>query len=304
MSRTLSKKPLVSVIVATRNRTECLTSTLSSLDSQSYRPFEAIVIEDGSLRDAGREVKNLSLSYPVTYRYIEKRGRAGARNEGILRARGEILLFFDDHSQPCSTLLEEHVRHHLASGKHGGFRGRVEYLEGFTREAAWQRESLCSRLIHLLYANNPVVRFGTHNLSVKRAVIEQVGSFDEEFTQYGAEDQELGIRIRKGGYRLGYLTDALAFNIRLPKNPETVLARAVESGRMASILVKKHPGYRRALGLHGLNRMIFLNRSALRFVREYTEGRIPAGAAAAGKPQRMALYLYTAFEALGRRSFS
>jgi GT2 family glycosyltransferase len=271
MDGTRMGTPLVSVIIATFNRTDCLLETLAGLNSQTYSPFEVIIVEDGSDRDAGPMVRSLGLLYPVSYRRIAKKGRAGARNEGIRLAHGEILLFFDDHSRPCSTLIAEHVKHHLAGELHGGFRGRVEYRNGIRRDAEWRREGLCSRFVHRLQGNSPIVNFGTHNLSVKRAVIERVGGFDEDFTLYGAEDQELGIRIRKGGFRLGYISDALAYNIRLPRSWQAAAERAVESGRMAALLAKKHPEYRRALGLHGLNRLIHLNRRSMRLVSGFIE---------------------------------
>ena len=294
------RTPLVSVIIATFNRTDCLLATLSSLDCQTYTPFEVIVVEDGSDRDAGAEVRGLRLRHPVSYRYIEKKGRAGARNEGIRLARGEILLFFDDHSQPCSTLIAEHVKQHLARERHGGFRGRVEFREGFRRGADMTREGSWSRFVHRLQGNNPIVNFGTHNLSVKRTVIERVGGFDEDFTLYGAEDQELGIRIRKSGFRLGYASNALAYNIRLPKSPHSAAARAIESGRMAALLAVKHPEYRRSLGLHGLNHLIYLNGRSLRSAMRYIEKDEEATPPPWGRRIRKILYFYSAFESLGR----
>jgi glycosyltransferase involved in cell wall biosynthesis len=89
-------RPLVSVVIPFYNRTTYLAETLASLERQTTRDFEAILINDGSddpealrfrdgLRDTGwiRRVD------------CEHRGQAAARNTGAMLARAEYLMFLD-----------------------------------------------------------------------------------------------------------------------------------------------------------------------------------------------------------------
>ena len=249
----------VSVIIATHNRKAFLSKTLLSFNNQNYSNFEVIVIEDGSKYNQKQIIQNLNLNYKIKYHYIENRGRAGARNFGISNSNGEILLFFDDHSQPVTYLIEEHVRNHLKHNKYGGFRGRIEYSDAYKSVVNYRKPRFFENLHNIVVQNSPIINFGTHNLSVRRKILEDVGTFDEEFTLYGAEDQEFGIRIKKAGYKLGYLPKALVYNIKIPKNTEATYNRAIESGKMAALLIKKHPEYKGKMGLNIFNNMIYKN---------------------------------------------
>ena len=88
---------LISVIIPTYNRAGQLKDCLDSLFNQTYKNFEIIVIDDGStdctedlVRDLQKEHKNLK------YLKQKNKGPAGARNLGIKKARGKIIVFCDD----------------------------------------------------------------------------------------------------------------------------------------------------------------------------------------------------------------
>jgi glycosyltransferase involved in cell wall biosynthesis len=92
--------PLVSVVIATRNRPHLLRLALASISAQQGLPgqaVEAVVVNDGgtdltgelaSAAEAGLRVRSLVLP--------ARRGLAAARNAGIDVARGEFLAFLDD----------------------------------------------------------------------------------------------------------------------------------------------------------------------------------------------------------------
>jgi len=263
---------LLSVIIPTYNRKDYLYKTLSSFNNQTYKPFEVVIVDDGSDFNLNAEIYNLELNYPVYYYYIKKKGRAGARNFGINNSKGEIILFFDDHSQPHPGLLDEHVKNHTKYPRYGGFRGRIEYISEHLDEVKYVKPGFFKSLYNLIYGSSPIVNFGTHNLSIKRSILNKTGLFDEAFNLYGAEDQEFGIRIKKAGYKIGYIPRALAFNIRIEKSIEEMLKRAIESGKMAAILIKKHPEYKSRLGINLFNSFRFYNKKNMEIYRLFKEG--------------------------------
>ena len=95
---------MVSLIVATLNRTAELDRLLASLDSQSYREFEVIVVDqnpDDRLipllrKHAGLSIKHLRCA----------RGLSRARNIGLGAANGEIVAIPDDDCWYPEPLLK------------------------------------------------------------------------------------------------------------------------------------------------------------------------------------------------------
>ena len=85
--------PLVSVIIPTYNRVEMVRQALASVEAQTFRDFEIVVVDDGGTDDtfealaADRELRVL--------RHPHRRGVAAARNTGVTAARGEWLAFLD-----------------------------------------------------------------------------------------------------------------------------------------------------------------------------------------------------------------
>jgi glycosyltransferase involved in cell wall biosynthesis len=273
-SNSITMNTKVSVIIPTFNRKDHLQKTLSGFNDQTYRNFDLIVIEDGSSYNQKDEIKRMGLGYPLSYHYIKNRGRAGARNYGIEKTDGDLILFFDDHSQPCRNLLAEHVKNHWNHLRYGAYRGRIEFVSRYQDPVVYSSPHPLRNLHSLMFGNNPIVNFGTHNLSVKREVVEKIGGLDEEFTLYGAEDQEFGIRIKKAGYKIGYLPKALTYNVRIAKNTLQTLERAVASGKMAALLTKKHPEFKAQLGMNIFNRALYKNRKNNRIYRAFVENKI------------------------------
>ncbi len=84
-------KPLVSVIIPTRDRAAFLVEAITSVLKQDYRPWELIVVDDGS-QD---ETPYLMPRYPLLYVRGPQRGVAAARNAGLKRAKGFYVAFLD-----------------------------------------------------------------------------------------------------------------------------------------------------------------------------------------------------------------
>jgi glycosyltransferase involved in cell wall biosynthesis len=103
----------VSVIIPNYNHTRFLRAAIQSVLAQTYRTFEIIVIDDGST-DNSREVV-AEFGEQVRYIWQENQGLAGARNTGILAARGDYigLLDADDQWRPdflkaMTSLIDQH----------------------------------------------------------------------------------------------------------------------------------------------------------------------------------------------------
>src|SRR5690606_37074511 len=84
-----------SVIIPVYNRPDELDELLGSLTRQTYRHFEVLVIEDGSVRTSEAVVQKYLSQLTLRYFVIENRGQGFARNYGFERARGDYFVVFD-----------------------------------------------------------------------------------------------------------------------------------------------------------------------------------------------------------------
>lgn len=88
---------MITFIIPVYNAQATLKRTLESVLGQTKEDYEILVVNDGST-DGTEELCQRYLSqYPdkITYLYQENRGLGGARNRGLLHARGEYVSFLD-----------------------------------------------------------------------------------------------------------------------------------------------------------------------------------------------------------------
>lgn len=102
--------PIISIIMATYNRSHFICETLDSIIKQSFQNWECIIIDDGSA-DATKESLQLYLLKDSRLNYIErgrdhKKGLPGCRNQGLELAKGDYVIFFDDDDIVHPHLLE------------------------------------------------------------------------------------------------------------------------------------------------------------------------------------------------------
>lgn len=97
--------PLVSIIIRTCQRPQVLQRALKSVQEQTYKNVQVVVVEDGkneSEEFIKKNFKDLNLLYCATG---EKRGRSCAGNIALEMAEGKYLNFLDDDD----FLFPEHI---------------------------------------------------------------------------------------------------------------------------------------------------------------------------------------------------
>lgn len=95
----------ISVVITTYNRFIHLIRAIESVKRQSTPAYEIIVIDDHSV-DETPQIKDLfpEVAY---YRQCRNMGPGVARNEGILRANGDLVVFLDDDDELLPEALEK-----------------------------------------------------------------------------------------------------------------------------------------------------------------------------------------------------
>ncbi|MEO2064639.1 MAG: glycosyltransferase family 2 protein [Christiangramia sp.] len=102
-------KPYFSIITATYNRAEYISTTLDSVLNQTFTNWEIIIVDDGSTDNTGEVLKEYLYDARINY-YLRpetyQKGLPGSRNYGIDISNGECILFIDDDDIVHPQLLE------------------------------------------------------------------------------------------------------------------------------------------------------------------------------------------------------
>jgi glycosyltransferase involved in cell wall biosynthesis len=101
---------LVSVIIPCYNYGHLLHETLDSVLVQTYKNWECIIVDDGSV-DNTQQVAQKYLDLDPRFKYIHQKniGLAGARNAGLKLATGLYIQLLDADDILTATKIERHV---------------------------------------------------------------------------------------------------------------------------------------------------------------------------------------------------
>ena len=104
------KKPLVSVIIPVFNQERFLEDTLNSVISQTYEHREIILVDDGSTDRTPQICQRYQQRDPHIHVYYQaNKGPANARNEAILRAKGEYVCLLDSDDLMDKHRIEKQI---------------------------------------------------------------------------------------------------------------------------------------------------------------------------------------------------
>jgi len=126
---TRQNSPLVSIILCTYNRAHLVTRAIASVLAQSYRHWELIIIDDGSVDDTALIVMPIAKSDPrITYCYHANQGLARSRNIGIALARGKYTTFLDSDDEYRPEHLSVRLKAMESSPSFSLIHGGIEYV--------------------------------------------------------------------------------------------------------------------------------------------------------------------------------
>lgn len=101
---------LVSVVVPAYNAEKTIERAVKSLQQQTYKNIEIIIINDGSKDKTDDICRRLAeKDSRIQYRLIENGGVSNARNEGISYCNGRYIAFLDSDDQMEPTMIEKMI---------------------------------------------------------------------------------------------------------------------------------------------------------------------------------------------------
>jgi len=215
---------LVSVIVTVRNEAQNIAALLDSLLVQEP-PLEVIVVDSDS-DDATRDVvRGYEQRYDFVHLYLAGGTRGAGRNFGIRKAKGEVVAFTDGDAIANPFWLKA-LRPGLAQSDIAA--GRTIQI-GYRPFEELERVELIVRGTDVTYPSS--------NLAYRKAVLDEIGGFDEWFVT--AEDIDLNIRAVRSGHTIGFRVDAIVYH-RTRASVHDFLRQALWNGAGRKQLTLKH----------------------------------------------------------------
>ena len=99
--------PIVSVIVPVYNSEKYLTEALNSLEEQTFKNFEVIIVNDGSTDNSEKIIKDF-VNKNSNFKLINQKnmGPGYAKNTGIRYSKGKYIAFLDSDDFFAPNFLE------------------------------------------------------------------------------------------------------------------------------------------------------------------------------------------------------
>jgi len=216
-----SLSPLVSIIIVNWNGRSHLEECLNSLEKQTYCNFEIVLVDNGSTDGS---VELVQEHYPRVKLVLlrENTGFATGNNRGLGQATGDYIVTLNNDTRVEAGWLEKLVKVADSHPRAGMVGCRIcsffdldiidslgmgicpdGMSRGRFRNRRWSELEL-SVVEDILFPSACAALY-------KRAMIEQIGFFDDEFFAY-AEDSDLGLRGRLAGWEAVLATEAVVYH--------------------------------------------------------------------------------------------
>ncbi|HTG88531.1 MAG TPA: glycosyltransferase, partial [Pyrinomonadaceae bacterium] len=196
-------------------------STIRSLLTSDYSNYEIIVVDDGSTDDTSKIVRDrFGAEGRVQLLTVVNGGKAAALNAGLRLARGEVIVALDADTiftpETVGALARRFVDKQV-----GAVAGNAKVGNRINLVTRWQAlEYITSQnLDRRAFASLNCITVVPGAVGAwRKDLLLQVGEFESDTL---AEDQDLTLRIRRLGYKIGYEETAIAWT-EAPHNLRTL----------------------------------------------------------------------------------
>ena len=225
--RAVAGSPLISVIIATRDRTESLANCLAAFEHVEYPNYEIVVVDNAPSNNGTETLMASRFSGHPRIRYVKELhpGLGWAHNCGLAHARGTYIAFTDDDVIVDRHWLSELMRGFALGANVGCVSGlvvpqEIETPAQFLFDAHSGFSKGYRRRVYDMRANRPEDRlfpyrasmFGTGaNMAYRADALRSVGALDPVFGT--GEDLDIFFRIVDAGYQLVYQPTALVHHV-------------------------------------------------------------------------------------------
>ena len=214
-------KPKVSIIIVNWNGLAHLQDCLGSLEDQTCRDFEVILVDNGS-EDNSKEFVQKNYPWVKIVALNENTGFATGNNLGLEQAQGEYIITLNNDTRVEPDWLEHLVRAADNHPRAGMVASRICSFDesdiidsvgmGICPDGMSRGRYRNRRWSSLHLQDVEEIFFPSACAALyKRAMMEETGFFDDDFFAF-AEDSDLGLRGRLAGWEAIAATRAVVLH--------------------------------------------------------------------------------------------
>jgi glycosyltransferase involved in cell wall biosynthesis len=191
---------LVSIVIPVYNGQAFVGRTLNSALSQSYRPIEIIVVDDGSTDETPKIIEAAAATHATIRNFRrDNHGIAATRNFGISQAKGELIAPLDADDLWHSEKIARQVEMMRASSPAVGlvYCWSIEIDESdlvIPPIVSLRQRSRAQGLVTEELSKGCFIESGSSPL-IKRSLIDAVGGYDANLRPQGADDWKLYLML-------------------------------------------------------------------------------------------------------------
>jgi glycosyltransferase involved in cell wall biosynthesis len=206
---------LFSVIIPVYNRPDEIKELLESLVVSDYnKPYEIVIVEDGSSITCNNEIENFKDKLNISYYFKVNSGPGDSRNFGMKKSKGDYFIIFDSDCIIPKEYLTE-VENELTANYVDCFGGSDAALDSFSAIQKAINFAMTS------FLTTGGIRGGSEKLSKFQPRSFNMGISKKAFedsTGFGnihpGEDPDLSIRLWKLGYETRLFPKAIVYHKR------------------------------------------------------------------------------------------
>ncbi len=220
----MDETPLISVVVVNWNGISFLPGCLGSLEKQTWKNLEFIIVDNGSTDGSTELIRAWTERIPKAQPLFLKRntGFCEGNNLGIAKTRGEWIALLNNDAIAEPDWIERLVSHGDAANKIGMLGSKILFVDP---------ANVIDKVSHLIYWDGQNRGRGTMEIDAgqydkdeeilwpdacaalyHRRLFEETGGFDESFFAFG-DDADLGMRARLLGWTAWYVPQAVVHHL-------------------------------------------------------------------------------------------
>ena len=237
----------ISIVIPTYNRQPILEQCLKALEKQQLNDdiisnYEIVLVDDGSTDGTLEWLQENKKKFPHVCAFSQDHlGPAAARNLGVTKAKGDIIIFIDSDLVVTETFLQCHANA-LVKGEKKLGSDRLFTYGAVINTCNFDHPTSEPYKI----TDFSAAYFATGNVAIARKWLEKAGLFDTGFQLYGWEDLELGVRLKELGLTLIKCPEAMGYHWHPPFNLSQIpnlIDKEIQRGRMGVLFYEKHPNF-------------------------------------------------------------
>jgi GT2 family glycosyltransferase len=231
---------MISVLIATKNRSGSLFRCLRSISTNSVKTEIEIIVVDQSLEGRVPKIPKVMNNTVIKTTVTPKYGKAYGLNEGLKIATGDIIVFIDDDCIVSSDWLQHVNNSFNKTDVSGAFGKTLPY------QPALNRDKHCPstfspaggyRLITKPVFHADKIGFG-NNMAFRKSVLTEIGNFrwwlGPGSIGSNAEDADISLRALIDGHKLLYNPKMIVYHDRwLTEKEDRVNNRSYICGESA-----------------------------------------------------------------------